>query len=91
MWINVDPKQLARIVTVLEAHGHTELLAAMKASAPSDDDDAYQSAAIRMFANDECEIDTDAAVSKGNDKGAWVHCWRWVSDEDAGVEAEEGE
>lgn len=91
MWINVDPKKLEEIIAVLNATGRESLVNALKPVEPTDDDDVYQSAAIRMFASDDCEIDVDAAVSKGGDPGAWVHCWRWVSNEDAGIEAEEDE
>lgn len=31
------------------------------------------------------EFDDDAAVSAGCDEGAYVMCWKWVSDEEAGI------
>jgi hypothetical protein len=34
----------------------------------------------------ELECDGDAIVSKGGDGGAYVQCWVWVADEDAGIE-----
>ena len=32
------------------------------------------------------EFDDDSAVSMGADDGAYVMCWQWVSDEDAGIQ-----
>lgn len=36
--------------------------------------------------NDDIEVDDNAIVSKGDDNGAYVMAWVWVSDEDAGIE-----
>lgn len=50
---------------------------------------AYQSAAegLDIVREGECEVDSGAIVSKGEDAGAYVMAWLWVSDDDAGVEA----
>jgi hypothetical protein len=51
----------------------------------------YRDAAKKLHHREgELEIDDDAIVSKGEDPGAYVQAWIWVSNSDAGVE-EEGE
>jgi len=35
------------------------------------------------------EVDDNAVVSMGEDDGAYVMCWKWVSNEDAGIAASE--
>lgn len=37
----------------------------------------------------EMEVDDDAVVSLGDDPGAYVMCWQWVTNEDAGIEPSE--
>ena len=37
------------------------------------------------------EVDDGAVVSMGDDKGAYVQAWLWVSDEDAGIESDDDE
>jgi hypothetical protein len=39
--------------------------------------------------NDELETDEHPIVSAGGDGGAFVMCWKWVSDEAAGIEDDE--
>ena len=52
-----------------------------------EDDEAYREAARRLHGRDgECEIDSGAVVSIGDDPGAYVAAWVWVPAEDAGVE-----
>lgn len=50
-----------------------------------DHDDPYRAAA-KSGANDEFEVDDDAVVSAGGDPGAWVMCWTWITDEEAGLD-----
>jgi RNA polymerase subunit RPABC4/transcription elongation factor Spt4 len=45
--------------------------------------DAYRNAVQTV--DGEMEIDNDAEVSMGEDPGAYVMIWKWVSAEDAGV------
>lgn len=48
---------------------------------PWEDEDYIEAA--RKRCNDEIEIDEkDVMVSQGNDEGAWVKSWIWVSDEE---------
>jgi hypothetical protein len=46
--------------------------------------DPYRAAAQEQ-ADDDLEIDQDAVVSSGDDAGAWVMGWTWVTDEAAGL------
>jgi len=48
-----------------------------------DPDDPYRVAAQER-ATDDFEVDGDAVVSPGDDAGAFVMAWTWVSDEAAG-------
>lgn len=49
--------------------------------------DQYRAAAIRMFYRDgEIEIDRGAAISAGDDPGAYVAAWVWVPDKEAHAE-----
>lgn len=41
----------------------------------------YRAAARRMYDDDDCDIDEEAKISKGNMPGAYVQAWVWVSDE----------
>jgi hypothetical protein len=50
---------------------------------PQEEADRYREAAITRYAKDgEIEIDSDAAISKGDDPGAYVAAWVWVRDDD---------
>lgn len=47
-------------------------------------DQSYRDAAEILHGRDGvCEIDADAAVSKGDDDGAYVAAWVWVPSSDA--------
>ena len=47
------------------------------------EDDLYREAASEMFHRDgELEIDADAKISRGDDEGAYVQAWVWVSNAD---------
>lgn len=48
----------------------------------------YRTAAIRQAREGELEIDCHAVVSKGSDPGAYVMAWLWVSNDEAGVSAD---
>lgn len=48
--------------------------------------DAYIAAAQQQYGREgEIEVDESAYVSKGDDPGAYVMAWVWVSDDDAGI------
>jgi hypothetical protein len=49
--------------------------------------EAYIEAARENYHRDgELEFDDPTVVSTGGDPGAYVQCWRWVTDEEAGVD-----
>jgi len=45
----------------------------------------YRASAMRQIREGELEIDAGAVVSKGDDAGAYVMAWLWISDELAGI------
>lgn len=50
---------------------------------------AYVSAAVTYYHEEGAlEFDDTAIVSEGEDPGAYVMCWRWVTNEQAGVDEE---
>ena len=46
----------------------------------------YRAAAITSSRDGELEIDHGAVVSKGDDDGAYVMAWLWVTDKEAGID-----
>jgi hypothetical protein len=48
----------------------------------------YVAAAQRMAKDGEIEVDNPAVVSKGDDDGAYVMAWMWVSNRQAGFDIE---
>ena len=55
-----------------------------------DADEKYRTAARTQYGNgDDVEIDRDATVSIGDDPGAFVQAWLWVTDDDAGIETDD--
>jgi ribosomal protein L12E/L44/L45/RPP1/RPP2 len=61
------------------------------ASNTDETDQKYREAADNEYGRDgECEIDDGAPVSRGDDPGAYVQAWVWVSNAEAGI-ASDGE
>lgn len=54
-------------------------------------DEKYREACHKSCSDGDLECDEGAVVSKGGDAGAYVMCWKWVSDEEAGIKEEECE
>lgn len=52
---------------------------------------AYQRGAESLARDGEIEVDESPVISKGDDPGAYVQAWLWVSDEDAGLVAKTDE
>lgn len=48
---------------------------------------AYQRGAESLARDGEIEVDESPVISKGDDPGAYVQAWLWVSDDDAGLVA----
>jgi hypothetical protein len=46
------------------------------------EDASYRAAACRLYDGEKIDVDEDAVVSRGDDPGAYVAAWVWVSDED---------
>jgi hypothetical protein len=72
---NIPASKLPRLIMKLRK--------AVKATEDTEDADKYRSAAKELYAdgsNDAIEVDDDAVVSKGDDKGAFVAAWVWVPD-----------
>lgn len=57
---------------------------------PGTDAQRYVDAARAYHASDELEIADEGVVSEGDDPGAFVLAWVWVTDVEAGVTVEEG-
>ena len=54
------------------------------------DEDPHAQAAAEIYGCDgELEFDDTLVVSNGDDPGAYVMCWRWVTDEEAGIASNE--
>ena len=61
-----------------------------ESEAGRDEITAFQRAADEHYGRDgELEIDDGAVVSRGDDAGAYVLAWRWVTDREAGLKADE--
>jgi hypothetical protein len=54
------------------------------------DDQKFIEAANSKYASDDCEFD-DAPKVSPSEKGAFVQCWVWVSNEEAGIDSGEGD
>lgn len=52
---------------------------------------AYRSAAQKRAREGEIEVDDNAVVSLGDDPGAYVQAWLWISDSEAGLSTEDDE
>lgn len=52
------------------------------------DENPYVAAARDQARDGELEVDETTVVSEGADAGAYVGAWLWVSDEDAGIGAD---
>lgn len=51
----------------------------------SEEATAYRNAAQEKAVDGEIEVDEEAVVSMGDDDGAYVQAWMWVSNTDAGL------
>jgi hypothetical protein len=47
----------------------------------------YREAASKRHVDGELEVDDLAAISHGDDEGAYVQAWIWVTDDEAGIES----
>lgn len=75
-----DAKLARKIITKIMEMLRAEVEAK---PAPTIPDAAYIDAARELYGNTEIEVDEGADVSRGDDPGAFVAGWLWVSDADA--------
>jgi hypothetical protein len=89
MWIQIDEKHLDKL-KLHEAVSY--LFSRVKQYKEIDSSPLTQQYREAARSSDgEIEVDEDAVVSMGDDPGAYVMCWQWVSNEAAGIETEEGD
>lgn len=86
MWINLDKEDFEQRLAIDPATAIAYVRSRIAHYARDPIDEKYI-AAVPISEGD-LECDSDAVVSVGDDLGAYVMCWKWVYDEDAGVERE---
>lgn len=82
MSVNFTPEK-EEIVQAVKASGLTfgEIITPFQ----EDESNPYVKAAIEKNEAGEMEVDCPAVVSDGDDRGAYVLAWLWVTDEEAGI------
>jgi len=91
MWINFSKDELGLVkeILILNTSKGCDLVRKINefiSRTLGPDTEKYREAAQRSLGTeDNIEIDDDAPISKGNDSGAFVQAWIWVSNEDAGI------
>ena len=71
-----------------ESAAHSSAVEYLELSENEDDSAKFIAAANELYASDELEFDDTPVVSIGVG-GAFVQCWRWVTNEDAGLSDDE--
>jgi hypothetical protein len=89
--LDLNEEQTAKLIKATEDGGLPEIAETVRLYVLDDNpklDQRYRDAA--PVEDGVLEIDGDALVSRGFEeegaRGAYVQCWVWVSDEDAGIE-----
>jgi hypothetical protein len=83
----LDGKQIDQLCESLNQHG-LDFSAIVPMFAELAQHSPYVAAAQRMAKDGEIEVDNPAVVSKGDDDGAYVMAWMWVSNRQAGFDIE---
>lgn len=91
MWIRFDEEELKLVIAALMPVGPLadSLTARLTEELNQPEDERVETELYLEVANEtygregELEFDEDAAVSLGDDPGAYVMCWRWVSEDTA--------
>ncbi|RWX14304.1 hypothetical protein EHI45_13535 [Rhizobium leguminosarum] len=78
MWIRLEKDELDLILKSVPEGPLAE-----KLRKPVDPDTAAFAAAVQT--SDDLEVDLDTIISRGDDDGAFVMTWTWVSNERAGL------
>lgn len=88
MWVQLNEKEMRTVLAALRVTNNAELAKSIEKSVEDPENaQLYRSAIDDKLGRDgEIEFDDDAVVSKGDDAGAYVQGWLWISDEDAGIE-----
>jgi ATP-dependent protease HslVU (ClpYQ) peptidase subunit len=94
MWLSMNKSEIHKLKKALTlagysgpgAHGPFARLRDKLDEVLQDDKNpvlrAYRRRAKKLHKEGELEIDDDAVVSCGDDRGAYVQAWVWVKDED---------
>lgn len=45
----------------------------------------FINAAREIYGNDEFQVDSNSTISESGDNGEFVLCWKWITNEEAGV------
>jgi hypothetical protein len=89
MWVQFSDEQATEAKAVLLAAGRADLAQRFEHYEALERDPntaAFRAGADREARDGELEVDLDdAVVSRGDDPGAYVMCWLWVSNSEAGL------
>lgn len=89
MWLNLTDENIRLIKETMASRGLAgqEILDAITDQENViPEAEKYIDAAARKGSEGSLEVDADAVVSMGDDAGAYVMAWLWVTDDDAGIE-----
>lgn len=78
MWVRLENEEIDQILSLIPSGPLAE-----KLRREPDPDAAAFIAAVDI--DDDLEVDEDAVVSRGEDDGAFVMSWVWVTNEAAGI------
>lgn len=84
-WLNLSDDDLFHITTALPKIGAR--LHKMKMEDETPEAQKYRDAV--PVSDGDLECDDGALVSRGDDPGAYVMCWKWIENEQAGIKTEE--
>ena len=84
MWINLQDGKAKEIAAALKKAGlEHEAKEVEQFAKAARKNGKYREAADRLYHRDgDLEVDDGAVVSKGNDAGAYVMCWKWISNDE---------
>jgi len=82
MWVRLDKEEIDLILSLIPAGPLADKLR----KEPDPDAAAFIAA---VDTDDDFEVDEDAIVSRGEDDGAFVMSWVWVTNEAAGIPSED--
>ncbi|PZR92023.1 MAG: hypothetical protein DI537_14450 [Stutzerimonas stutzeri] len=95
MWINLDKDQLELVKATLSVMPQTHPVTAGiirkidETIADAAEPGGWADKARELYGEDgKVEIDGDAVVSTGEDPGAYVMAWVWVTEDEMGISAE---